>query len=270
MKRKPFLLTAVLLLLCATSLLAHDLFLRPDIFFLRVGEPVRVRVLNGTFTASEGAVARDRLRDLSLAGPSGRTRLDTTDWQTRGETSMLTVRASAPGTWVLGASLLPRFIRLEAADFNGYLEHDGIPDVLEARRRSGELGRPARERYSKHVKTLLQVGAVRSGGYDVVMGYPAELVPLDNPYRLGVGGVLRVRALVDGAPVPGQAVLSGGRTPAGALIRERTVRTDASGVARIPIRSRGVWYVKFIRMVPVRGDTVDYESKWATLTFGVR
>lgn len=120
------------------------------------------------------------------------------------------------------------------------------------------------------MKALLQVGAVRSGGYDVVLGYPAELVPLDNPYRLGVGGVLRVRALVDGAPVPGQTVLAGGRTAAGAAIRERAVRTDAAGVARIPIRSRGAWYVKFIRMVPVRGDSVDYESKWATLTFGVR
>src|SRR5688572_19487730 len=106
MKRKPFLLTAALLLLCATSLLAHDLFLRPDSFFLRVGTPVRVRVLNGTFTASEGAVARGRLRDLSLSGPAGRTRLDTATWLTRGDTSMLTVRASAPGTWVLGASLL--------------------------------------------------------------------------------------------------------------------------------------------------------------------
>lgn len=270
MKRKPFLLTAVLLLVCATSLLAHDLFLRPDRFFLRVGELVRVRVLNGTFTASEGAVARGRLRDLSLSGPAGRAQLDTTDWQTRGDTSMLTVRASSSGTWVLGASLLPRFIRLEAADFNEYLAHDGIPDVLEARRRAGELGRPARERYSKHVKTLLQVGATRSDGYDIVLGYPAELVPLDNPYRLDVGGVLRVRALVDGAPMSGQAVLSGGCTPAGTVIRERLVRTDAVGVARIPIRSRGAWYVKFIRMVPVRGDSVDYESKWATLTFGVR
>jgi hypothetical protein len=88
-------------------------------------------------------------------------------------------------------------------------------------------------------------------------------------HTLGVGGTLRVRALVDGVPVPGQAVLSGGRTPGGASIRERTVRTDAAGVARIPLRSRGAWYVKFIRMVPVRGDSVDYESKWATLTFGV-
>ncbi|HKP76150.1 MAG TPA: DUF4198 domain-containing protein [Longimicrobiaceae bacterium] len=269
MKRKPFVLAAVLLL-CATSLLAHDLFLRPDSFFLRQGEAVRVRVLNGTFTASEGAVARGRLRDLSLAGPEGRTQLDTTVWDARGDTSMLRVRAATAGTYVLGASLLPRTIRLEAADFNRYLEEDGIPDVLAARRRAGELGRPARERYSKHVKALLQAGERRTDSYATVLGYAAELVPLDNPYRLGVGGVLRVRALVDGSPAAGLTVLSGGRTSAGARIAERAARTDAAGIARIPLRSRGAWYVKFIRMVPVQGDSVDYESKWATLTFGVR
>ncbi|HET7234445.1 MAG TPA: DUF4198 domain-containing protein [Longimicrobium sp.] len=269
MKRTPFLLTAILLV-CATTLLAHDLFLRPDSFWVRAGAPVRVRVLNGTFSSSENSVTADRLRDLSLAGPAGRAQLDPSLWQARGDTSILTVRAATPGTYVVGASLHPRTIHMTGAEFNEYLREDGIPDVLEARRRAGELGRPARERYSKHVKVLLQVGAARSGGFDTALGYPAELIPLDNPYRLAAGGVLRVRALVDGAPISGVTVLSGGRTPAGARIAERAVRTDAAGVARVPLRSRGDWYVKFIRMVPIQGDTVDYESKWATLTFGVR
>lgn len=104
MKRKPFLLTAGLLL-CATSLLAHDLFLRPDSFFLRVGEPVRVRVLNGTFTASEGAVAPNRLRDLSLAGPAGRT--STSTWSTT-ESRTYSRRAAARASWgVRRASATP-------------------------------------------------------------------------------------------------------------------------------------------------------------------
>jgi hypothetical protein len=31
-----------------------------------------------------------------------------------------------------------------------------------------------------------------------------------------------------------------------------------------------MWYIKFINMVKVQRDTVDYESKWASLTFQVR
>lgn len=43
----------------------------------------------------------------------------------------------------------------------------------------------------------------------------------------------------------------------------------AAAEVRVPITRRGKWYVKFIRMEPVR-DSVDYESKWASLTFQVR
>ncbi|MGH7718431.1 MAG: DUF4198 domain-containing protein [Gemmatimonadaceae bacterium] len=265
------LLGAVLLVATAGSLLAHDLFLKPDDFFPAPGAEVTVRVLNGTFSLSENSVTKDRVRDISLVGPSGASRLDTTVWSDRGDTSVLAVRTGAEGTYVIGASILPRALRLEAKEFNDYLASDGVPDVLAARRRDGELNFPARERYSKHVKAVVQAGSARTSGFDHVLGYPAELVPLDNPYSLRPGASLRVRALVDGAPVAGQLVISGGRTPRGGRIAQRSARTDADGVVRVRVGSPGAWYVKFIHMARVTADTsIDYESKWATLTFGVR
>jgi Domain of unknown function (DUF4198) len=257
----------------ATLLDAHDLFLKPGRFFVVPNDSVRVDVLNGTFTSSEGAVDRERIRDLSLLGPDGLVHPATEGWTPAGTASQWRLVVGRSGTYVLGASILPRALRLEATQFNSYLEEDGLPDVLADRRSRGELARPARERYAKHVKTLIQVGDQRSDGFDVPFGYPAELVPLANPYRLAPAGVLRVRALVDGEPIAHQVVLLGGRTPRGQNIRERSVRTDSNGVARINLQASGVWYVKFIRMRrvdPAAGDSVDYESKWATLTFAVR
>lgn len=67
-----------------------------------------------------------------------------------------------------------------------------------------------------------------------------------------------------------QFVLYGGRTSDGGRIVQRSVRSNAEGIARIPLRVRGTWYVKFISMTRLQGDTVDYESKWASLTFQVR
>lgn len=260
-----------LLVAAAGTLAAHDLFLRAESYFIAPNSTVRLRVLNGTFTTSEAAVAKDRLRDLSLLTPGGARQLDTTAWAERGKMSLLTARIGESGTYLVGASLRPREIRLEAKDFNAYLASDGIPDVLEARRRNGELGRPARERYSKHVKAVLQAGSSRTNGYSVGLGYPAELIPLDNPYDVRLGDILRIRTVVDGKPVSHQLVIAGGRTASGARIAERSVRTDSAGVARIPLRARGVWYAKFIHMTPAVGDTtIDYESKWATLTFAVR
>jgi uncharacterized GH25 family protein len=264
MKRRLWI--AVLLLVSITgALVAHDLFLKPESYFIAPGSRLLVRVLNGTFTTSDGAVAKDRLRDISLVTPTGPTRLDTTAWTARGDTSTLTVGTKESGTYVLGVSVHPRELKLTAKEFNEYLAHDGIPDVLEARRKAGELDRPARERYSKHVKTLVQVGDRRSEQYQSVLGYPAELIPLANPYTLKSAGMLRVRALVDGEPVPNQLVVAGNHKG------QRSMRTDSSGVARVRIGSRGAWFVKFIHMQRAVGDTaVDYVSKWATLTFGVR
>lgn len=270
MKRAIFLST-ILLICGAGAVAAHDLFLKPENFFAAPGTSVSVRVLNGTFTTSESPVARDRLRDLSLVGPRGMTKVDTALWDTTATASRITLPVGESGTYLLAASLRHREITLQAKDFNSYLASDGVNDVLAARKRSGELGLAARERYSKHVKALLQVGAARSAGFDTPLGYPAELVPLDNPYALGKGKTIRIRALVDGSPVANQIVLAGGRTPSGSRISPQMVRTDAAGVARVRLATRGAWYVKFIHMARSRADTtIDYESKWATLTFGVR
>jgi len=258
------------LALAGASLAAHDMFLKPASFFVEPGSEARVRVLNGTFSKSENAVARNRVGDLSVVSPKGVEHLDTAAWSDVGDTSLLVFRTGAAGTYVIGASTLPRGLKLNAEQFNEYLKSDGVPDVLDARRRNGELGKPSHERYSKHVKTVLQVGEPRTDGFDTALGYPAELVPLENPYALKAGQSLRLRALVDGQPVGNQFIVAGGRTTTGARLPTQEVRSGADGIARVRLNSAGYWYVKFIHMVPVTGDSVNYESKWATLTFQVR
>lgn len=266
--RKQFILAAALLMISATLLLAHDLFLKLETYFVPPNTAVRVAVLNGTFSISEGPVAPDRLRDLSVVGPAERHAIPRESWQPAGDTTWLSVRTGAAGTYVIGASLSPRQIALSGADFNSYLKEDGLPDVLEARTRDGELGSAVRERYQKHVKAILQVGDARSNAYGTVLGYPAELVPLSNPYGTRIGDTLSVRALVDGQPAVNQLVVAGGERD-GRAMEEVRARSDTTGVARFALSGPGKWYIKFIHMVPVSGDSVNYESKWATLTFQV-
>jgi uncharacterized GH25 family protein len=255
----------------AGTQIAHDFFFRPDSFFVTPGATVVLRALNGTFSQSENSITRDRLRDLSVVSSRGRNHPDTSMWSSSGDTSTLKVHTQTAGTYVVGASLKPRQITLTAKDFNQYLTDDGIPDVLVARKQSGSIDKQATERYSKHIKALIQVGPAPSGDYSAVLGYPAEIIPLDNPYSLRAGSTLKIRAMVDGQAVANQLVVSGGRTPAGVRLKETQIRTDASGVARVKISGPGHWYVKFIHMVPYRGtEQIDYESKWATLTFGIR
>ena len=267
--RKHFLVVAILVIAGTTLLLAHDLFLKLDSYFVPPNTSVRVAVLNGTFTTSEGPVAADRLLDLSVVGPTQRRAVPRAAWKPAGDSTWLTVQTGAAGTYVIGASLSPRQIALSGADFNSYLKEDGIPDVLNARTVAGELGKAVRERYQKHVKAILQVGDTRTEAFRVVLGYPAEIVPLANPYAARIGDTLAVRALVDGKPVANQLVIAGGERD-GQKIEETQARSDSAGVARFALNSAGKWYIKFIHMVPVAQDSVNYESKWATVTFQMR
>jgi hypothetical protein len=254
----------------ASTLAAHDLFIKLQTFFVRPGAAIRAPVLNGTFSTSENSVARNRIAQLSLISPAGRTALDTTDVDASGDTTFLAIRTGRPGTYVVGLSTRPNGIALSGKEFTGYLKEEALAGVIAARAKAGAAADSARERYSKHVKAVFQVGDERSDGYATALGYPAEIIPLDNPYTLKHGGTLRVRCLVDGRPVAGLAVLAGGRTPDGSRMQRREVASDADGIAAIPLDARGHWYVKFIHMVPVNEPGLDYESKWATLTFEVR
>jgi uncharacterized GH25 family protein len=253
----------------ASALYAHDLFIKMNTYFLAPGAAVKVPVLNGTFSSSENAIARARIADLSLVTPAGRSHLGTTIVSARHDTTFLDVRLAGAGTYVLGMSTLPSEIALAGRQFTEYLEEEAIMGIVEQRAKAGISADSARERYSKHVKAIFQVGAERTNDFATALGYPAELVPLDNPYALKPGDTLRIRALVDGRPVAGQPVLAGGRTGTGARIAARQITTNQEGVAALPLTPRGRWYVKFIRMVP-KGDNHNYESKWATMTFEVR
>ena len=78
-------------------------------------------------------VARNRLRDLSVVGPNGIAHPDTSAWSEAGDTSVFVFRTGAAGTYVVGASTLPRTLRMEAKAFNEYLASDGVTDMLESR-----------------------------------------------------------------------------------------------------------------------------------------
>ncbi len=254
----------------ASGLAAHDLFIKLQTFFVRPGAAIKAPVLNGTFSVSENAVARNRIADLALVSPSGRTALDTAQVDASRDTTFIAFRAAGPGTYVVALSTRPAGIALSGPEFTGYLEEEALAGVIAERERDGIGADSARERYSKHVKAVFQVGDARSDGYATVLGYPAELVPLDNPYSLTRGGALRIRCLVDGRPAEGLAVLAGGRRSDGSRMRRQELASDADGVVSMPLDARGHWYVKFIHMARVNEPDLDYESKWATLTFEVR
>ena len=262
----------ILLALSATSLFAHDMFWRLTSYYVAPNTAIRMPVLNGTFSKSENSIEWARVAELSVTAPNGRAPIDSAHWDFRGDTTWLNYTTGDAGTYVAGLSTKRTEFQLEAKAFNRYLADDGIPDMLAARKKDGSWQNAARERYSKHIKALFQVGATRSNAWSAPLGYPAELVPLENPYALKPGATMHFRCLVDGKPVANQLVLIGGRTSVTGDVRlpAQSVRSNADGVVAVTLSKAGRWYVKFIHMQRVDDGRVDYESKWATITFEIR
>lgn len=249
----------------------HDLFLKLDNYFLKPGDKVSVKILNGSFLASEGAVAFQRLNDVSVISPNGtRTNPREQDFTKDDKTSYLNLQPTEEGTYVVGLSTMAREISLKAKDFNEYLSHDGIPDTLAERKRTKTLNKDVLERYSKHVKTIFQVGGKQSENYKTVLGYPVEIIPQTNPYALKAGAAFEFLCLKNGKPLVNQFVMTGYENAGGKVVTGVNVRTNKNGIARIRLNNAGKWYVRFIQMTKLTGSKLDYESLWATLTFQVR
>lgn len=263
-------MVAALLFALTAPAFGHDLFLKPDNFFLLPNSRLSISILNGTFQSSEAPVAFARLTDVSVVSPSGsRSRPDESDFRKNETTSFLDLVPPEAGNYVVGLSTGWRENALAAKEFNEYLVLEGIPDVLEARKRDKELDRDARYRYSKYVKTIVQVGSKRTDSFRTVLGYPVEMVPQTNPYALRRGATIEILCLKDGKPLVGQTVLVGYEA-GGKVSAEKAFRSDRKGIIKVRLGSAGKWYAKFINMVKVNDPKLNYESKWATLTFEIK
>jgi hypothetical protein len=253
-----------------TGVLAHDLFLKPSSFFVELNKKASITILNGTFQKSEGVLAYERITDVSVVNPSGKRVNPTAEDFTKTESAaLLGFTPKHAGNYVVGLSIAWRENSIKAKEFNEYLVAEGIPQVLEERKRDGELNIDGRYRYSKYVKTILQADRIQSDNYETVLGYPVELIPQQNPYSLQSGDTLEVLCLKDGKPLANQLVMTG-RENKGKLKIGTQLRSGLDGVIRLRLDGPGKWYIKFINMVKIDDPKLNYESKWANLTFEIR
>lgn len=204
----------ILLALIAFVLFSsHVMYLKLDSYFLEPNTSATIQLFNGTFDKSDNVIDRDRMLDASLMGNGQRTKVSDSQWTEKDSITFLNFKTGEAGTYVAGVSTAPRSIEMDAEAFNTYLEHEGILDMLASRKENNELEGEAVEKYSKHVKTIFQVGENRSDDWKTAFGYPIEFVPLQNPYDLNTGDSLSVKLLLNGKPLANQLVYANFKAP---------------------------------------------------------
>lgn len=258
---------------------AHDLFLKLDSYFLLPNQSTELYLFNGTFTSSENEIARERMQQAKIVGPEGTQTPKDSQWTDRNKATYLSFTTGEAGTYVAGVSVKPNPIELSAEDFNEYLAHDGVLDVLAEREKNQQLDQPARELYAKHVKAIFQVGDTPSSHFNESLGFPVEFIPQQNPYTLQKGDMLMVQLLENGNPLANHYVYAGfstgkehGHDHSGEDHEHNEMQktTDNQGMVTVELDHAGQWYLRCIRMTESEADNVDYESNWATLTFEIK
>ncbi len=279
---KSFLLLAAFLLLCS-----HDLYIKMETYFLQPNQEAILSLYNGTFEVSENIITRDRMLDASFVAHGKRVAISPDQWEDHDSTiTHLFFRTGEEGTYVAGVATKARNIALSAQDFNNYLEHDGVLDMLEQRTNDSTLDQDAVESYQKHVKAIYQVGNRKTNDWSTVLGYPIEFVPQANPYDTYSGEKLEVQLLLDGEPLSNQLVYADYLiSPYGHSHGDESdahdgeshthtsgqqLRTNDQGMVMVDLPEDGLYYLRTIHMVRATdSDELTHRSTWATLTFEV-
>lgn len=271
-RRRAAVLVAALAVPAAVR--AHDTWLLALRAVVPPGAELLLDLTSGMrFPANGTAVQPDRVASarVRLAG------LTDTMLTPRPGAHVLRLRAPLrrPGVAVIAVELRPRELSLDSSHVETYLAEVGAPDsVRTAYLRQLPVGgvRRWRERYAKHAKAVVRVTSPQrpapaaDSTWREPLGDALEIVPAVDPTAVRPGGVLLVRLLAAGQPVPFTAI--GFTGPAAG--RDQLLRTDAAGRAAFPVPQGGRWMVRATVLRRSASPALDWESDFATLTGATR
>ncbi|RYE80942.1 MAG: DUF4198 domain-containing protein [Oxalobacteraceae bacterium] len=178
----------------------------------------------------------------------------------------LDVPMASAGLHLLAFDSEPITFSLPADTFHAYLHDEGLDHVIEQRKAAGKAAEPGRERYRRHVKTLLRAGGVSDGTYAVPTGQRLEITPLSDPYAASPGSTLRFMLTFENRPLAG-ALVKGWHRHDGQLLLIKA-KTDATGQVALSLPYAGEWMVSVVHMIPsVNATGADWDSFWGNLSF---
>jgi uncharacterized GH25 family protein len=243
---------------------AHEYWIEPAEFRVDAGGDIRADLKVGedfkgnvnpyipSFSLGAWVVDSDGLRDASSS---------------MGDIPAFTEAVRAPGLQVLAYYSKPaRLTYTEPGKFARFLAGKGLDWALDEHRARGLPETGFVEAFSRCAKAFVQSGA--SGGEDVFIGLPLELVAGANPYTLpAAASAFPVTLLWQGEPLADAQI---------AVFRENDglevtkVRTDTDGKASIPLGAGGKFLLNAVHIIPWDKKPDDaWHSYWASLTFEI-
>ena len=252
-----------LALLLAGPALAHDLWIEPSSFHPAPGTEVRASLRVGQKLQGDPL---PRIPGLVEAFVLVGTKAEAELGGEPGADPAGVVRVPSPGLhWIAYQSgAFP--LALDAAKFEEHLRDEGLERVSAERKRAGLTAAPARERFYRCAKSLLDAGGEADAGVaQTRLGLTLELVPGASPLGLRDGERLPLTLVFRKAPMADALVVAMRKD---APDEKVSARTDAQGRVSLPLRGAGLWLVKAVHMEAAPAASgFDWQSWWASITF---
>jgi hypothetical protein len=264
--------SALAILLAAGTIpaAAHDFCLLPEAPRAEPGAPLVIGMHVSDEFPGEAVPWRTG-RIVEFFATDSRGRWDIVDPALSGDPAKARIALRSKGTAVIALSTDAAYIELKPEEFEDYLKHEGHDAILETRRKTGRSETPGRERYSRHVKTVVNASGPQASVALTRAGLPIEIVPETDLARLRPGSRLGVRVFTGSDPyVEAQICATWAGREGGHDTYAWCGRTDGAGRAQVPIDKPGWQMIRTTRMIPLRNDPkADWQSFWAVLTFEV-
>jgi hypothetical protein len=262
------------MLLAAQAAWGHEFWMQPQRFGLQAGEDAVLSLYVGENFAG-GQVALTRPLFIRLAQQVNGEAIDLRAQVPQdGDSGEMVLPVAGAGTQLLWADTQPAHLELEAGRFFAYLHDEGLDFINTAREAKGQLALPGRERFRRHIKTLLRrEGAATEADARTAMQRTAqtiEIVPLSDPYASAPGRDLGFQVLFEGKPLANALVKFWHRRGGQTLVVRTT--TNAQGRVVFAPPWPGVWMASVVHMTAAsdaKACDCDWESYWGNLTFEI-
>jgi uncharacterized GH25 family protein len=243
---------------------AHDYWLRLDSeAVIRPGTDAEIRMWVGD---KLGRGEEDEYRASKAKSFVHISAAGTVDLKARardGATPLITLPELPAGGHLVAMTRTYSHVTLPGWKFGTYLMAEEFSEVLAARKDAGATWSAGKERYSRYLKTLVQVGWAADAIYGSVLGQKYEIVLLNDPMALAAGGTLALRVLFEGKLAAGVRVVARSREH-GSI----DARTDSSGGVKFVLPARGEWLIRSVTMRSCSScKRADWESFWASYHF---
>ena len=259
---------AILFVALAGAANAHDSWLEPKSFEVPAGGRVPLTLYVGHHGEQRSARLSPRPRWLAAmrsTGPTGSTSLAGTP----GFDPARGVRLNAPGDHLLSLSTSDFRHSMSPDKFADYVREEGLTLAGAAFARAPVRSRPVRESYRRYAKALVRASGTGSGRSAIArrLGQRLEIVPGADPRSLAAGSRLPATIWYRDRPLGGAlvALIDLDRPKAEAA----TARSAPDGGVSFAVPGPGRWLLNVVWSEPSRDPAVDFQTSFASLTFGV-